>query len=77
MWLTEIARLVPELLTERPQLRRPQPLTELGQRFRFFEALSQAVLAVPQPLLLVLDDLQWCDQETLQWLHFLLRFDPG
>ena len=29
-----------------------------------------------QPLLLLIDDLQWCDQETLQWLHFLLRFDP-
>jgi tetratricopeptide (TPR) repeat protein len=34
------------------------------------------VLAAPQPLLLLLDDLQWSDQETLQWLHFLLRFDP-
>jgi tetratricopeptide (TPR) repeat protein len=33
------------------------------------------VLAAPQPLLLLIDDLQWCDQETLQWLHFLLRFD--
>jgi predicted ATPase len=26
-------------------------------------------------LLLLIDDLQWCDQDTLQWLHFLLRFD--
>jgi len=24
---------------------------------------------------LLIDDLQWCDQETLEWLHFLLRFD--
>jgi len=24
----------------------------------------------------LLDDLQWCDTETLAWLHYLLRFDP-
>jgi predicted ATPase len=24
----------------------------------------------------LLDDLQCCDRETLEWLHFLLRFDP-
>jgi tetratricopeptide (TPR) repeat protein len=28
------------------------------------------------PLLLVLDDLQWCDHETLAWLHYLLRYAP-
>ena len=48
-----------------------------GQRQRFFQALARAMLAAPQPLLLLIDDLQWCDQETLEWLHFLLRFDPA
>ena len=76
VWLTEIARLVPEILTELPDLARPEPITEYGQRQRFFEALTRAVLAAPQPLLLWIDDLQWSDQETLEWLHFLLRFKP-
>lgn len=76
VWLIEIARILPELLAEYPDLPHYEPMTEYGQRLRFFQALALAVLAAPQPLLLVLDDLQWCDQETLEWLHFLLRFDP-
>lgn len=75
VWLTEVARILPELLTENPDLPHYEPLTEYGQRLRFFHALALAILAAPQPLLLVIDDLQWCDQETLEWLHFLLRFD--
>lgn len=27
-----------------------------------------------QPKLLIIDDLQWCDGETLAWLRYLLRF---
>ncbi|MGZ3616605.1 MAG: ATP-binding protein, partial [Ktedonobacteraceae bacterium] len=76
VWLTEIVRLLPELLTELPELPRYEPVTEYGQRQRFFEALARAILLTPQPLVLLIDDLQWCDQETLEWLHFLLRFDP-
>jgi tetratricopeptide (TPR) repeat protein len=53
----------------------PGPLTEAWQRQRLFEALARAILGARQPLLLFLDDLQWCDRETLEWLHYLLRFD--
>ncbi len=76
VWLTEVARFVPELLAEKPGLPPPSPLMERWQRQRLFEALARAVLVTHQPLLLLLDDLQWCDRETLEWLHFLLRFDP-
>jgi DNA-binding SARP family transcriptional activator/predicted ATPase len=76
MWLTEVARVLPELLAERADLPAPSPLTERWQRQRLFEALARAILASGQSLLLVIDDLQWCDQETLEWLHYLLRFDP-
>lgn len=76
-WLIEIARLVPEVLTTQPKLSRPTPMTEGWQRQHFFEALARAMLKARQPLLLLLDDLQWCDNETLQWLHYLLRFDAS
>jgi len=76
VWLTEIARILPELFAEQPELPRYESVTEYGQRQRFFEALARAILATSQPILVLIDDLQWCDQETLEWLHFLLRFDP-
>jgi len=76
-WLTEISRLVPEALAKQPQLPRPASMTEGWQRQHFFEALARAVLNARQPLLLLLDDLQWCDNETLEWVHYLFRFEPG
>ena len=77
VWLSEVGRLLPEVLAKRPGLQRPGALTEAWQRQRLFEALARAILGMGQPLLLVMDDLQWCDRDTLEWLHFLLRFDRG
>src|SRR5262249_47257906 len=73
--LSELVRVLPELLVEQPGLGVPPPLTEGWQRHHFFEALARAVLKGPQPLLLLIDDLQWCDQETMEWLHYLLRLE--
>jgi len=76
VWLFEVARIFPTLLAERPHLKSPGPLTEPWQRTRLFEALARGVLGSDDhaPLLLFLDDLQRCDQETLDWLGYLLRF---
>ena len=75
IWRSEVTRLLPELLIERPDLPQPEPLAERWQLQRFFEALARMVMSANHPLLLVLDDIQWCDEETLEWLSFLLRFD--
>ena len=53
VWLSEVARILPELLAEQPELPHYESVTEYGQRQRFFEALARAILAAPQPLLLL------------------------
>ena len=46
--------------------------SDAWQRIRFFESLARAVAAVGRPVLLCLDDVQWCDRATLSWVAFLL-----
>jgi DNA-binding SARP family transcriptional activator len=76
VWLTDLARLLPELLIAHPMLRAPEPLHQAWQRNRLFEALARGVLCCRRPRLLVLNDLHWCDGDTVEWLRYLLRFEP-
>jgi DNA-binding SARP family transcriptional activator len=74
VWLVELARLLPELLIEWPDLPKPEPLSDCSQHQRLFEALARAVTNNQAPLLLLFDDMQWCDRNTLEWLHYLLHY---
>ena len=71
-WRRELARLMPETLAQHPHLPPPGPLTEKWQRLHLFEALAHALLDRRSALLLFVDDLQWCDGDTLDWLTYLL-----
>jgi DNA-binding SARP family transcriptional activator/tetratricopeptide (TPR) repeat protein len=73
---SQLARVLPELLVEGHEVELPQAFTDTWQRHHFFEALARAVLSAPPPILLFIDDLQWCDAETIEWLHYLLRSNP-
>ena len=71
----EIYKLVPEIkqkLADFPES--PQLSPEL-ERDRLFEAVSQFITNISKaaPLLVVLDDLQWCDASSLLLLHYLGR----
>lgn len=63
-WRDEVDRLVPSSGARAV----PAEGSDAWQRHRFFEGLARALLAVGRPTLLVLDNLQWCDQETLAFL---------
>jgi DNA-binding SARP family transcriptional activator len=75
-WLAELARLLPELRSERPNTPQP-PAGGEWQRQRLFEGLARAILISPGPIGLLIDDVQWCDRDTLEWLRFLLHFQSG
>ncbi len=67
----EIARLIPaEGHTGREGGSRA--MVDAWRKHRFFEGVARALLAVGRPMLLVLDNLQWCDQETLAFITFCL-----
>jgi len=71
VWAREVERLVapPDAGPMAPL----RPMADAWQRHRFFEGLARAVLSTGRPVLLVLDDLQWCDEDTLAWLQLLLH----
>lgn len=71
-WMTDVARLSPSLLAGRPDVAVPEGQLESWQRLRFFEALAQAFRSAA-PIILVLDDLQWADGDTIEWLHYFAR----
>jgi DNA-binding SARP family transcriptional activator/predicted ATPase len=75
--LAELARVLPEILAQHPVIQRPQPLTESWERRHFYDALNAAFGKARGPLLLLIDDLQWCDPDSFEWLHALFRCDSA
>ena len=75
-WRAEVGRLVPKEGREEHGAG-PRAMADAWQRHRFFEGLARALIAVGRPTLLVLDNMQWCDQETLAFLTFFLGLAAG
>jgi DNA-binding SARP family transcriptional activator len=75
-FLSEAARLVPEIAGWRPGLPATPPLDTPGARSRFFEGVCQVLLAVcggPSPGVLFIDDVHWADASSLDLLAYLVR----
>jgi tetratricopeptide (TPR) repeat protein len=71
----EIVRMAPEAEEKLGQTPVRPPLTPSEERLRLFDSLARTFqrMAVPNGLLIFLDDLHWADSGTLQLLHYLLR----
>jgi DNA-binding SARP family transcriptional activator/predicted ATPase len=75
--LAELARLVPEIRDQFPELELPRPgqpgpLGESWRRLHFHESLGAAFAKGRKPILLYIDDMQWCDPDSFEWLNTLL-----
>src|SRR5205823_3257917 len=72
LWLAELSRLLPELRVRYPDLPTPTE-DELTAKARLFEAVARLLDALCQraPLLLLVDDLQWADEASLDLLRYL------
>jgi DNA-binding SARP family transcriptional activator len=75
-WLAEAARLLPELAPLVPPAAIVPPPDGPGAQGRFLEGLRRTLLAAvrgARPGLLVLDDLHWADDATLDAVGYLAR----
>ncbi|MGH7534638.1 MAG: ATP-binding protein, partial [Gemmatimonadales bacterium] len=74
-WLTEVARLLPELRQRFPTLPEPAPATDSAEAWRLFEGIAQILSAVAgeRPVVVLLDDLHWCDDDSCNLIRFLSR----
>ena len=74
----ELVKLLPELALAIANLQPTSPLDPEAEKRRLFEALLQFLARLtqapqPAPLLLILEDLHWCDETSLDFLHLLAR----
>jgi DNA-binding SARP family transcriptional activator/tetratricopeptide (TPR) repeat protein len=75
-WRAEVERLVPSG-ARKERRAGSRAMADAWQSHRFFEGLARALHAVGRPMLLVLDNVQWCDQETLAFVTFCLGLEPS
>ena len=74
-WAPDLARLVPQLGDRLPGLPPPSAAGPQTARYRLFEAVTAALVALSRagPAVLLIDDLQWADGSTLALLRHLMR----
>jgi DNA-binding SARP family transcriptional activator len=70
-WRAEVGRLLPAAGRGESGAG-SRAIADAWQRHRFFEGLARALLAVARPAFLILDNMHWCDPETLAFLTLLL-----
>src|SRR6516164_8400099 len=77
-FVREFAQLIPDLVHvghDSPSLPPLPSLEPEQEKRRLFEALTRwfTGLGTKQPILLIIEDVHWSDDTSLEWLHYLTR----
>jgi DNA-binding SARP family transcriptional activator len=74
-WLVEAARLLPEIRQHFKNLPDSIPDPDTAEGWRLFEGVTQLLLSVAaeRPVVVLLDNLHWCDGDSCNLLRFLCR----
>ena len=77
--VAEVARLVPKMLEKQPGLEVQPTIRSDQERARLFDGVARFLtrLSSHSPLLMVLEDLHWASESTLQLVHYLARHLVG
>ena len=68
--------LVPALRRHKPHIV-PTPLSnDAWQRLQLYQAADSLLLAEDETTVLFLDDAQWCDRQSLDWLQYVMAAHP-
>lgn len=68
-----LARLLPELGVGAANAPTVPPLEPIEERYRLYDAVARILVDSGEPILVVLDDLQWADTASLELLDYAAR----
>ncbi len=69
-YLLEIGKLVPELI---PDVKDAGPASEVMDRYRLYESIRQVLDMGSREKIIIIDNIQWIDAESLEVLKYVLR----
>lgn len=75
----ELIKLLPELALKLPDLQATPPLDPESEKRRLFETLAQFLtgLTASRPGLIIMEDVHWSDETSLDFLHYFARRLPN